>query len=246
MNDILSIANKELEEFAHIVSHDLREPLRGINNFAEILLDENYEKLDEEAHYMLGTIIKLARRQEKMIAALLEYSKVRKNALNSKESPVDTEVLIEEVCDNIQIRQRYPQVDVRIHKPLPTLRCSRTLLEHIFTNLIHNAVKFNDKSEKWIEIGTLANEIPPVFYIRDNGIGIPQRHFNKIFTIFRKLHEKESWEGGTGVGLAIVKSIINRHNGKIWLESTEGEGSVFFFSIPEPKIDFLHDTTIQK
>ncbi len=231
INASLTMTNRELEDFAQIVSHDLREPLRGINNLAAILFDENGRNLDGEGQYMLETILRLARRQENMISALLKYSKLRQ--YESSPSRVDLNILVAEICDNLQLQKRQPQVDIRIPRPLPTLRFSRTLLEQILSNLINNAARFNDKPEKWIEIGTLPGDHPPVIYVRDNGIGISGKFFDEIFIIFTRLHGKDDWGGGTGVGLAIVHNIITRNNGKIWLESTEGEGSVFFFSLPD-------------
>ncbi len=231
-NASLTAINKELQDFAYIVSHDLREPLRGIHNFASILEQENADKLDPEGKYMLETITRLAQRQESMIASILHYTGLSRKDLEPSE--VDLNQLIAEVCDNLQLDTRKPEVEIRIPERLPVIQHDRIFVFQIFSNLISNGIKFNDKEVKWVEITAMAgqNDTNPVFAIRDNGIGIPERHHDKIFTIFKRLHRKDAFGGGTGVGLAIVKNIINRHGGEIWFESEVGRGTSFFFSLP--------------
>lgn len=230
VNANLTISNRNLEDFAYIVSHDLREPLRGISNLAGILLDEKAEKLGDEGCYMLNTLVKLAKRQEDMIEAILQYSRVSRMVPETTE--VDLNSLVQEIQENLQAAFQESQAQIRVMQILPKVNFDRTFITLIFSNLISNAIKFNDKEKKIIEIGVLnTKEKSPTFYIKDNGIGIPQKHQEKIFTIFKRLHHKDAYGGGTGVGLAIVKNIIDTCGGQIWLESREGFGSTFFFSL---------------
>jgi signal transduction histidine kinase len=136
-------------------------------------------------------------------------------------------------------------VDFRLTNTFPIIRCDRAQVSELFTNLISNAIKYNDKPERWVEIGCLpveqvdvpltlhlpASEI--VFFVRDNGIGIPSEYQQKIFQIFRRLHERDDYGGGTGAGLTIARKIVERHGGQIWVQSTPGEGSTFYFMVPE-------------
>ena len=230
-NASLIQTNQHLEDFAYIVSHDLREPLRGINNFAAILLEENNETLDDEGRYMLSTIVKLAHRQDEMIASILEFSRLRKKPVLYDE--VNLNEVLCEIQERFQLGLEGSQAEIRIPKALPTLCFDKNLLILIFSNLISNGIKFNENAQKVIEIGSIPSDDPftPLFYVKDNGIGITKKHHDKIFTIFKRLHGKDVYGGGTGVGLAIVKEIIQMNGGSIRLESTQGRGSTFFFSL---------------
>ena len=124
---------------------------------------------------------------------------------------------------------------MRVPRPLPTVRCDRARVGEIFRNLVTNAVKYNDKAERWIEIGFLdpAGSRPAVFTVRDNGIGIPEKHFDVIFRIFKRLHGRDQYGGGTGAGLTIVKKVVERHQGRVWVESAAGEGTTFYFTLEQ-------------
>ena len=230
LNTRLTQTNNDLEDFAYIVSHDLREPLRGISNFAAILVGENAHRLDPEGKSMLETMVRLAQRQESMIMDILHYSKVRRQPLDAVD--VDLNDLVTDVCDSLQVKTRIPRVEIRIPTVLPTFTFDRTLLWTIFSNLISNAIKFNDKEHAVVEIGVLEEHEPLCIYVRDYGVGIHEKYFDMIFTIFKRLHKKDMYGGGTGAGLAIVKNIIDRYHGNIWLESTPNVGTTFFFSLP--------------
>ena len=225
-------SNKDLEDLAYIVSHDLREPLRGINNFAILLLENYGDKLDKDGQYMVKTLGDLSLRQEKQIISILEYSRAGRTELNIVKA--DTNKIIHEVIDNIKLFLKEKGVQVRIPKPLPELNIDKVHLAVIFSNLITNAAKYNDKDEKWVEVGSdvSGNLEKTILYVRDNGIGIPERHHEKIFTIFKRLHGKNKFGGGTGVGLAIVKKIVERHNGRIWFASAVGAGTTFYLEFP--------------
>lgn len=230
-NKELTRSNKELEDLAYIVSHDLREPLRGINNFSTLLLEDYGDKIDQDGQFMLQTLRSLSKRQEAQIVSVLNYSRVGRVEL--EESLIDSNEIVMETLAALTISIAENKVDVRIPHPLPEALSDRTHLQVIFNNLISNAIKYNDKPEKWIEIGSKSggDGETAVFYVRDNGIGIPKKHQERIFLMFKRLHHKDKFDGGSGAGLAIVKKIIQRHNGRIWLESEVGEGTTFYFTI---------------
>jgi signal transduction histidine kinase len=231
-NEELRQSNKELDDFAYIASHDLKEPLRGIHNFSVFLLEDYADKLDEEGRSKLETLTRLSRRMEALIDSLLHFSRVGRVDLAIDR--VDLNEILAEVLDSVGINLRELDVDVRIPRPLPVVLCDRARVGEIFYNLIVNAMKYNDKPEKWIEIGWRDHR-PPVFYVRDNGIGIPEKHLDSIFRIFKRLHGRDKFGGGTGAGLTIVKKIVERHNGRIWVESMSGEGTTFYFTLEKER-----------
>ena len=244
-NTELLRSNQELDEFAYIVSHDLKEPLRGIHNYSNFLIEDYGDKLDQDGRAKLETLKDLAQRMYALIDSLLEFSRVGRVDLAIRET--DLNEVLAEVLDSLRITLDEQGVQIRIPRSLPTVRCDRVRIAEVFRNLISNAIKYNNKSEKWIEIGwhsqpgTQSGEIldssssPPsmvtVFTVRDNGIGIQEKHFESIFRIFKRLHARDKFGGGTGVGLTIVKKIIERHDGRIWIESTYGTGTTFAFTL---------------
>ncbi len=234
-NEELHQSNKELDDFAYIASHDLKEPLRGIHNFSNFLLEDYSDKLDDDGRSKLETLMRLTRRMETLIDSLLQFSRLGRVDLAMDR--VDLNQVVAEALDSLAITLQEEKVEVRVPHPLPKVRADRARVGEIFANLVVNAVKYNDKSQKWIEIGT-RNGSPsdgnaPVFYVRDNGIGIPEKHFDAVFRIFKRLHGREKFGGGTGAGLTIVKKIVERHHGRIWLESSPGEGTTFYFTLQE-------------
>jgi signal transduction histidine kinase len=249
-------SNKELDDFAYIASHDLKEPLRGIHNYSVFLLEDYADKLDDEGKSKLETLIRLTRRMESLIDSLLHFSRVGRLDLAVDE--VDLNEIVSGVLEGLAFNLQEQRVEVRIPRPLPTLRCDRARVGEIFSNLIVNAMKYNDKAEKWIEIGVaegvqppplelspessgavpLVREEPgpgPALYVRDNGIGIQEKHFDSIFRIFKRLHARDKFGGGTGAGLTIVKKIVERHNGRIWVDSTYGTGTTVYFTLGQPR-----------
>jgi len=231
-NEELNQSNKELDDFAYIASHDLKEPLRGIHNFSSFLLEDYGGKLDGEGRSKLETLMRLTRRMETLIDSLLQYSRLGRVDLAIDR--VDLNEIVAECLDSLAISLQEEKVDVRVPRPLPVVRADRVRVGEIFYNLIVNAMKYNDKAEKWIEVGWRENPAgPPVFYVRDNGIGIPEKHQDAVFRIFKRLHGRDKYGGGTGAGLTIVKKIVERHHGRIWVESSAGEGTAFYFTLQE-------------
>jgi signal transduction histidine kinase len=224
----LQQSNRDLDDFAYIASHDLKEPLRGIHNYSMFLLEDYGDRLDEDGRAKLETLMRLTRRMEVLIDSLLEFSRLGRADLAIDD--VDLNATVAEVVDALAIHLEAERAEVRVPRPLPTVRCDRVRVGEIFHNLIVNAVKYNESERKQVEIGWL-DEQPPVFYVRDNGIGIQEKHFESIFRIFKRLHAREKFGGGTGAGLTIVKKIIERHSGRIWVESTPGDGTTFYFTL---------------
>lgn len=228
----LERSNRELDDFACIASHDLKEPLRGLHNYASFLQEDYAARLDDEGKRYLDRMQRLVERLTALIDRLLAYSRV-----GSKELPVEPvalDALLDDVVADLQPFLAEQGVGLVRATPLPTLTCNALRVGEVFQNLITNAAKYNDKPEKRVEIGCSgrgATEKPPVFYVRDNGIGIAPQHSDSVFRIFKRLHEQEKFGGGTGAGLTIAKKIVERHGGRIWLESAPGEGTTFFFTL---------------
>lgn len=227
-NAELEQSNRQLDEFAYIAAHDLREPLRGIYNLSAILLEDYGHKLDDEGNSMIRSLMRLAKRQNDQVAAIHHYSRISQAEMIVEMTDLNT--LIHEVIDSLQLLLNETRAHVHLPRPLPMTRCSRFRVREVFSNLIANAVKYNDKEEKRIEIGFRENRIT-TFYVRDNGIGIRKNHFDKVFNIFKRLNNDKTYGPGTGVGLTIVRKIIERHNGKLWLESEVGKGTTFYFTL---------------
>jgi signal transduction histidine kinase len=227
-NAELHRSNQDLDDFAYIASHDLKEPLRGIHNFSVFLLEDYGERFDDEGRSKLETLTRLSRRMEVLIDSLLHFSRLGRVDLAIDD--VDLNEVAAEVIDSLAIHLRENGVEVRLPRPLPVVRCDRVRVRELLYNLVVNAAKYNDKPEKHIEIGSVG-EAPPALYVRDNGIGIQAKHFDSIFRIFKRLHGRDKFGGGTGAGLTIVKKIVERHNGRIWVESTYGEGTTVYFTL---------------
>lgn len=230
-NEELQRSNQELDDFAYIASHDLKEPLRGIHNYATFLLEDYADKLDDDGRSKLETLTRLTRRMETLIDSLLQFSRLGRVDLAIDD--IDLNGVLEEVLDAIAINLKENGVAIRIPSPLPVVRCDRVRVRELYYNLIVNAMKYNDKPEKWIEIGWSRDgeAAPPTFWVRDNGIGIQEKHYESIFRIFKRLHGRDKFGGGTGAGLTIVKKIVERHSGRIWVDSAPGEGTTIFFTL---------------
>ena len=241
-NEELTRSNADLEAFAHIASHDLKEPLRGIHNYASFVLEDYADKLDEEGQSKLRTMMKLTERMDQLIDGILHYSRLGREKLETE--PTDLNHVVNLVIETLRPRLDQLGVTVRVPAPLPSVTINPVMLQEVFANLITNAMKYNDKPEKWIEIGSLthadlsvqaAEELAlgrRVIYVKDNGIGIPEKFSHTIFQIFRRLHGRDQYGGGTGMGLTIVKVIVERHGGRIWLDSEPGRGTTFFMALP--------------
>ena len=245
INKELSRSNIELDAFAYIASHDLKEPLRGIYNYSSFLIEDYGEILDQGGLDKLNILMQLTHRMEDLINSLLHYSRLGR--LKLQLHSVDLNDLVAEVLEVIKMSERDKHVEFNIPRSLPTINCDRTQVNELLTNLISNAIKYNEKAQKIIEIGYLDQEDPivtqrmpehsnsirakTVFYVRDNGIGIREKHLDSIFRIFKRLHGQKKYGGGTGAGLTIAKKIVERHGGEIWLKSVYKEGSTFYFTL---------------
>jgi light-regulated signal transduction histidine kinase (bacteriophytochrome) len=230
LNAVLARSNSELDSFAYIASHDLKEPLRGIHNYAHFLQEDYADRLDDEGREKLAILGRLTVRMDALIDTLLAYSRVGRLELNLE--PCDLNVVLKDVLEDLQFRLAESGTEVRVPRVLPTVVCDRIQVSEIFSNLISNAAKYNDKLDKWVEIG-YQEDSATVLYVRDNGIGIRERHFETVFRIFKRLHGRDEYSGGTGAGLTIARKIAERHGGRLWLESTPGEGTVFYFTLEQ-------------
>ncbi len=231
LNTELERSNVELDAFAYAASHDLKEPLRGIHNYTLLALREAGEVLPPTPRARLDTVVRLTQRMEGLINSLLHYAQVGRMELSLRETNVNE--VVAQVLELLKPRLEEARVEVRIPRPLPSAWCDRVRLAEVFTNLITNALKYNDKAERWVELGAVpdGDEARVAYYVRDNGIGIKPEYHEAIFRIFKRLHGRDRYGGGTGTGLTIVKRIIERHNGHVWLESTPGEGTTFYFTL---------------
>ncbi len=227
----LAASNTELEQFAYVTSHDLQEPLRMVSSFLQLLEKKYKGQLDDTAEQYINFAVDGASRMKALIQALLMYSRVG----NKKEDFVSVDLnevvqysikLIEE-----DIRKSHAVISVSV---LPVIMANYSLISRLFINLITNAIKYRGDTKPEIEVGYSEDERSHTIYVKDNGIGIDPKFFDKIFIIFQRLHNKDEYSG-TGIGLAICKKIAEIHKGKIWIESEEGKGSAFYFSIPKTK-----------
>jgi two-component system, chemotaxis family, sensor kinase Cph1 len=244
MNLELKRSNEELDSFAYIASHDLKEPLRGIHNYANFLMEDYGEILEEDGTSKLQTLVRLTQRMEDLLNSLLHFSRLGRSETIRKK--VNLNELVQQAIATLTIARPQNSVEFRIPRPLPIVECDRAQINELFTNLISNSIKYNDKDRKWVEIGFLETEDretfslssrPITFYVRDNGIGISQEYFEQIFQIFRRLHGRDEFGGGTGAGLTIARKIVERHGGKMWVESQLDRGSTFYFTLAGEAID---------
>ncbi|MDP3858136.1 MAG: PAS domain S-box protein [Stagnimonas sp.] len=223
----LERSNRELSQFAYVASHDLRAPLRSVVGFAQMLLKNNRPQLDSDGQEFLGYIVDSSRHMQQLIDDLLAYSKVGDAAAEHVE--VDCEDLLREVLTQLTatIQERSAEVS---HQPLPTVSGSRHQLGQLLQNLIGNAIKFQPGERPRVELSAEREGGHWHFQVRDHGIGIAPEHRERIFQIFQRLHTHEEYEG-TGIGLAICEKIVSNHGGRIWVESSPGEGSCFHFTL---------------
>ena len=232
INIELQRSNTELDSFAYVASHDLKEPLRGIYNYSYLLLEDYEDSLDEGGTKKLRTLMTLTKRMEKLIDTLLYYSRLGRQSL--ARVPVDLVALVREEIQTVLETSRREPHDIRLPERLPEVRADRVLVEKLLTNLIANGLKYNKSADKWIEIGctrVLERSSQTVFYVRDNGIGIAKQHQELVFRIFKRLNGPRQYGEGTGAGLTIVQKIAERHGGQVWLQSEQGQGSTFYFTL---------------
>jgi len=227
----LERSNEKLEEFSYVVSHDLKEPLRTVEVFSGFLLEDHVDRLDEEGVSYLHTLKETSARMRQLIDALVAFSSI--NVDSSSFERVDVRRVLEETKKDLEVLLR--GVNLQVDGDLPAVLGSKTRIRELFSNLITNAIKYNDKALPTVRVGwhqQAARNGMNTFFVQDNGIGIESRYQERIFGIFEKLNPREDYEG-TGVGLAICKRIVEEHEGEIWVESEVGRGSTFYFTIPK-------------
>jgi light-regulated signal transduction histidine kinase (bacteriophytochrome) len=234
----LKATQKEMDEYTYVISHDLKEPLRGIEAFSKFLADGYRDKLDEDGRHQVDVIRNSALRMQRLINDLLKFSR-----LSQQKNPMEAiglNSMLMHVRVNLQYALDAKHVDLRVNK-LPFVVCDATAMTEVFHNLISNAIKYNNKPHPIIEVSCTEQKHPDtgapehVFAVKDNGMGIKQEYFDKIFQIFQRLERDEKSEG-TGIGLTIVRRVVEWHGGRIWLESEEGKGTTFYFTLPKREV----------
>ncbi|MEQ1843074.1 MAG: ATP-binding protein, partial [Verrucomicrobiales bacterium] len=226
----LQRANKELEAFSYSVSHDLRSPLRGIDGWSQALLEDNYEQLDQTGRQYLDRVRSETQRMGSLIDAMLELARVIRTEMQTQ--VIDLTALAQDVARRLgNVHSRYP-VEVSIASGLVAVGDPR-LLEIVLNNLIGNAFKFSGKRHgPRVEVGQTQLDGEKVFFVRDNGAGFDMAYASKMFGAFQRMHKVSEYPG-TGVGLATVQRIVNRHGGKVWAESVVQQGATFSFTLQE-------------
>lgn len=223
----LTASNDDLRKFSHVVSHDLKSPLRAISNLANIVIMDNKESLNKESIEHLNTIINRIKHLYNLIEGILSYSKIKHGEAVAVQSKINTNELVSSI---IELITKPSNIKINITRPLPDVMYNKFMLHQVFQNLISNAVNHMDKLYGNINIDYYLKDNKVVFHITDNGPGIDRKYHNKIFQIFQILKQSTSKES-TGIGLSICKKIIELNHGKIWLKSSLGEGTTFYFTI---------------
>ena len=224
----LARSNKDLDQFASVASHDLQEPLRTVSGFVQLLQKKYANQLDAEADTFIGYAVTGAKRMETLIKDLLAYARV--GTRSQEPVPIDTGAALQLALDNL--RESVQETGVEItHGELPTVRADPSQLAQLFQNLIGNALKFHGEATPKIHVDARREGDYWQFSVRDNGIGIDAKFQNQIFEVFQRLHAQKEY-AGTGIGLAICKKIVDRHGGRIWVESEPSQGATFYFTVP--------------
>jgi PAS domain S-box-containing protein len=226
----LEAANKEMEAFTYSVSHDLRAPLRAVDGYTQILLEDHSVHLNEDAQTICRNIREGAQRMGQLIDDLLAFSRLGRAEM--KVSPIDMHRLANSVFFELTTPKGRESIDFRL-QPLPRAEGDPTMVRQIWMNLISNALKFSSKRERpTIEVGWQEGTQETIYSIRDNGAGFDKRYVHRLFGVFERLHSTREFEG-TGVGLAIVQRIVNRHGGRAWAEGETDRGATFYFTMPK-------------
>ncbi|MFA7419145.1 MAG: response regulator [Melioribacteraceae bacterium] len=225
----LKTINQELEAFSYSVSHDLRAPLRALNGFAKILLEDHSDSFNSEAAGLLNSIIANAKKMSQLIDDLLSFSRLIRQEI--KYSEVDMFSMAKSVFQELILGRDSQKIEFQLNN-IPKAFSDPSMIRQVWINIISNAIKFSSLREKQIiEIGSRQEGNESVYYVKDNGVGFDMAYNSKLFSVFQRLHSLKDFEG-TGVGLAIVQRIIHRQNGRVWAEGKVDEGATFYFSIP--------------
>lgn len=226
---LLEEANREMESFSYSVSHDLRAPLRAIDGYSRMIMKRKADEFDEETRRQFGLIRDNARMMGQLIDDILAFSRLGRQAMAITET--DMNRLFREVWEELRIIDPNRLLNLKMDQ-LPPGMADRALIRQVITNILTNAIKFTkNRDAAMIEVGGHTKENENVYFIRDNGIGFDMQHYDKLFTVFQRLHSDADFEG-TGVGLAIVQRIIQRHGGRVWAESEKDKGATFYFTLP--------------
>jgi light-regulated signal transduction histidine kinase (bacteriophytochrome) len=224
----LESSNQELQQFAYVVSHDLQEPLRMVSSYLALLERRYKDQLDSDADEFIDFAVDGAKRMSGMIDGLLQYSRVETQGAPFVET--DLEAAFAEARSNLNLAMQESGAELD-QGPLPTVAADASQMARLFQNLLGNALKFRREEPPRLRVEANQQEEEWVISVSDNGIGIAADETKRIFGMFQRLHTREEYPG-TGIGLAVCKRIVERHGGRIWVESTEGEGSTFFFTLP--------------
>jgi light-regulated signal transduction histidine kinase (bacteriophytochrome) len=224
----LEAANKELEAFSYSVSHDLRAPLRAIDGFSRIVLEEHAPALAPEAQRYLHLVQDNTQQMGRLVDDLLAFSRLSRQPISKQR--LDPTDLVRAALQDLHAEQAGRQIDLLI-QDLPACQADPSLLRQVWVNLLSNALKFTRRRERAvIEVGSYEEDTHPVYYVKDNGVGFDMRYVGKLFGVFQRLHKAEEYEG-TGVGLAIVQRIVHRHGGRVWAVAKVDQGATFWFTL---------------
>lgn len=226
--DNLTRSNIELEQFAYVASHDLQEPLRMVSSYMSLLEQRYKDKLDTDASEFIGYAVDGAKRMQTLINDLLSYSRV--GTRGKPFAPIPLDRVLNQVLENLQISIQENKATIT-YGSLPTVMADESQMVQLFQNLIGNAIKFKSDNNPKVNISANQKEKEWVISVRDNGIGIDPQYAERIFIIFQRLHSRTEYPG-TGIGLAVCRKIVERHGGKIWIESKPEQGATFYFTIP--------------
>ena len=231
--------NQELKDFAYIVSHDLKAPLRGISTLAEWISTDYADKLDEDGKEQMDLLMARTERMHNLIDGILQYSRVGR--IHEEQVSVNLNELVPEVIEMLKPPEN---IKIEIENELPTVLCEQTRIMQVFQNLLSNAVKYMDKPRGQIKVGCVTDNGYWKFSVSDNGPGIEEKDFEKIFQIFQTLVPRDEFES-TGIGLTLIKKIVESYDGKIWVESKPGKGSTFFFTLPRQESEVVDNERLK-
>jgi two-component system, LuxR family, sensor kinase FixL len=220
-------SNKELQDFAYVTAHDLKAPLRGIGTLADWIISDYADKLDEQGQHNLHMLKGRVSRMSELIDSVLHYSEIGRTT--QRIDRVDVNALLAEIVNGLSVP---PHIQITIARNMPTVVCERVRLAQIFQHLADNAVKYMDKTQGYIEVGYTHIDGFLRFHVSDNGPGIDRKYFQKVFQMFQTLTRRDERES-VGIGLAVVKKIVDLYDGNVWVESELGKGTTFFFTLPE-------------
>ncbi len=236
----LARSNAELESFGGTVGHDLREPLRGIQQYTTFFLEDHGASLAQDSREQLQSVAWLARRGQALLEDLFEYSRLGRIELAWRD--VDMQALMQDALAVVSSRFEEQEVEVRQPRRLPRVACDEVRIRQVWENLLSNAAKYQARPPHWVEVGYFGpgearpeaaarHDAPYVFYVKDPGIGIAPRFHEAIFDMFRRLHPAKDYGGGTGAGLAIARRLVRLHGGELWVDSSQGQGATFYFTL---------------